>query len=315
MNGPPPGPPPLRRSLHDVRARGAVVAIGNFDGVHRGHHALLQRMRDDARTAGRPSLVVTFFPPAKVVFTGAPYLAGEREKHRLLAAYAPDEIVVQPFDAAYAATPPEAFLEALRTLAPATLIVGEDFRFGRDRAGGLEELQHVPDRLEVVRLVHDDDGVISSSRIRAALERGDLATAQALLGGPYLVMGTVVPGDARGRTIGVPTANVAVPDGKALPLGVFAVTVETPAGTFGGMANAGPRPTVGDARATLEVHLFDVDLDLYGADLAVFVHAHLRGQRRFDGLDALKAQLAADADAARHALRARGLPAGDVREA
>ncbi len=307
--------PPLRAAMRDVRSRGAVVAIGNFDGVHRGHHALLDRMRGDAREAGRPSVVVTFFPPAKVVFTGAPYLASEREKHRLLAAYAPDEIVVQHFDAAYAATPARTFLDDLAALAPATLVVGEDFRFGRDRAGGIEDLQHVADRLEVVRLVRDAGDVVSSSRIRAALADGDVATAHALLGGPYLVAGTVVPGDARGRTIGVPTANVAVPDGKALPIGVFAVTVETPAGTFGGMANAGPRPTVNDATATLEVHLFDVDLDLYGADLAVFVHARLRGQRRFGGLDALKAQLARDAHAARAELRARGLPAGTDAEA
>ena len=307
--------PPLRAAMRDVRSRGAVVAIGNFDGVHRGHHALLDRMRGDARAAGRPSVVVTFFPPAKVVFTGAPYLASEREKHRLLAAYAPDEIVVQRFDAAYAATPATTFLDDLAALAPTTLVVGEDFRFGRDRAGGIEDLQHVADRLEVVRLVRDGGDVVSSSRIRAALADGDVATAHALLGGPYLVAGTVVPGDARGRTIGVPTANVAVPDGKALPIGVFAVTVETPAGTFGGMANAGPRPTVHDATATLEVHLFDVDLDLYGADLAVFVHARLRGQRRFGGLDALKAQLARDARAARAELRARGLPAGTDAEA
>ena len=279
-----------------------VLAIGNFDGVHRGHRALLDRMRAWAAEEGRPSGVVTFFPPAKVLFRGASYLASRDEKLSLLETFAPDAVAMIDFTHDYARTDKAAFLAVLGELRPRAIVVGEDFRFGRHRAGGLDDLQHVPDRLEVFALRLDGDAPISSSRIREHLAAGEIAAANRLLGAPYLAIGRVVEGDRRGRTIGFPTANLELPPDKALPLGVFAVHVDTPEGTFGGMANVGPRPSFPDGAPRLETHLFDYQGDLYGERLAVRFLARLRGQRRFEGVDALTAQLDADREAALTAL-------------
>ena len=286
----------------ELDVRGAVVAIGNFDGVHRGHRALLDRMRRWADEEGRPSAVVTFFPPAKVLFRGASYLSSREEKIELLRPFGPDAIAVVPFTHDYARTEKETFLAELGELRPRAVVVGEDFRFGRHRAGGLDDLQHVPERLEVFGLRLDGDAPISSSRIREHLAAGEIDAANRLLGEPYLAIGTVTAGDRRGRTIGVPTANLELPPEKALPLGVFAVQADTPHGTYGGMANVGPRPSFPGGAPRLEAHLFDFDGDLYGASLQVRFVTRLRGQRRFGGLDELKAQLDADRVAARRAL-------------
>jgi len=286
----------------ELDVRGGVLAIGNFDGVHRGHRALLDRMRRWADEEGRPSAVVTFFPPAKVLFRGASYLSSRQEKIELLRPFGPDAIAVVPFTHDYARTDKEAFLAELAELRPRAVVVGEDFRFGRHRAGGLDDLQHVPERLEVFGLRLDGDAPISSSRIREHLAAGEIEAANRLLGEPYLAIGTVTAGDRRGRTIGVPTANLELPPEKALPLGVFAVRADTPHGTFGGMANVGPRPSFPDGAPRLEAHLFDFAGDLYDAALQVRFLTRLRGQRRFDGLDDLKAQLDEDRAAARRAL-------------
>ena len=286
----------------ELDVRGGVLAIGNFDGVHRGHRALLDRMRRWADEEGRPSAVVTFFPPAKVLFRGASYLSSRQEKIELLRPFGPDAIAVVPFTHDYARTDKEAFLAELAELRPRAVVVGEDFRFGRHRAGGLDDLQHVPERLEVFGLRLDGDAPISSSRIREHLAAGEIEAANRLLGEPYLAIGTVTAGDRRGRTIGVPTANLELPPEKALPLGVFAVRADTPHGTFGGMANVGPRPSFPEGAPRLEAHLFDFAGDLYDAALQVRFLTRLRGQRRFDGLDDLKAQLDADRAAARRAL-------------
>jgi riboflavin kinase/FMN adenylyltransferase len=289
-------------SVEELALAAPVLAIGNFDGVHRGHRALLSRTRAWAREETRPSGIVTFFPPAKVVFQGASFLTSREEKLALLEAFAPDAVAVVPFDRDYARTPKEAFLEQLGALAPRAIVVGEDFRFGRDRAGGLDDLQHVPERLEVFGLEREDGAAISSSRIREHLARGEIADANRLLGAPYLAIGRVVEGDRRGRTIGFPTANLEVPAAKALPHGVFAVDVETPGGRFGGMANVGARPSFEGRAPAIEAHLFDFSGDLYGTRLAVRFRARLRGQRRFEGLDDLTAQLEADRAAAVRAL-------------
>lgn len=296
-------------SVRALPSSGGIVAIGNFDGVHLGHRTLLERTRAWASEEGRSAAVVTFFPPAKVLFQRLSFLASREEKLALLAPYAPDGVAMLHFDRAYARTDKRAFLDELAALEPHAVVVGEDFRFGRNRAGGLDDLQHVPERLEVFGLQHQGGEVISSSRIRDALAGGDLATANRLLGAPYLVIGPVVHGDRRGRTIGFPTANLDLDPAKALPLGVFAVTVDTPYGRFGGMANVGPRPSFPDDAPRLEVHLFDFRGDLYDAVLAVRLRARVRGQRRFDALEALTDQLAADEATARALLAG-----GDVEE-
>lgn len=293
---------PLRTALADVASRGAVLALGNFDGVHLGHRSLLALARGRADALHAPLVVVSFFPPAKVLFGDARFLSSEAEKHALLAAAGADEVAVLPFTRAFAATPPEAFATALAALAPRMIVVGEDFRFGKDRAGGLDLLRGAAEHLEVVPLELVGDEVVKSSAVRLALAEADVARAARLLGAPYPVRGTVTVGDRRGRTIGVPTANVATDPRKALPVGVFAVWVDTPEGRHGGMANVGPRPTFPDGAPSLEAHLFDVDLDLYGAEITVHLIEHLRAPRRFGGLDELRAQLARDAEAARSAL-------------
>ncbi|MBA2667477.1 MAG: riboflavin biosynthesis protein RibF [Trueperaceae bacterium] len=289
--------------IEETRTRGGVVAIGNFDGVHAGHRALLAHAADLARREHVPWTVVSFFPPAKVLFGGAQFLSSRSEKHELLRDLGPEEVVIVPFDHDFAATPAERFVEALTALSPTAIVVGEDFRFGRDRKGATEDLGRAAPRVEVLRLVAIRGEIVKSSTIRTALEAGDLERANRLLGAPYLVAGTVVEGDRRGRTIGVPTANLETEAKKALPSGVYAVTVDVPAaGRYWAMANVGPRPTFEGPGPSLEAHLFDFDGDLYGARLSVRLHVRLRDARRFEGIDDLRAQLARDAEAARIAL-------------
>jgi riboflavin kinase / FMN adenylyltransferase len=296
---------PLHRSLAEIDPPGAVVALGNFDGVHVGHRALLAHARERAAALDAPLVVVSFFPPAKVLFGGALFLSSETEKHALLAEAGADAVVVIPFDHAFAATPASAFTAAMTAAAPAIVVVGEDFRFGRDRAGGLDLLRAAVPHLEVVALELSDGVVAKSSAIREALRRGDVEGAERLLGAPYRVAGPVVRGDQRGRTLGFPTANVATDPRKALPIGVFAVAVDARAGRFGGMANVGPRPTFPDGAPALEAHLFDADIDLYDQEVTVHLLKLLRPPRRFDGIAALTEQLRRDADDARAALAER----------
>ncbi len=283
----------------DLDLRGCALCIGNFDGVHLGHQLLLRRLQEVAAETGAPGVVITFFPPAKVVFRGKPYLSSAAEKLYLLGAFNPDAVVMTPFSLAYAETPKEHFLGELARLRPKHLIVGEDFRFGHRRTGGLDDLQHVTERLEVFSLERLEEEPIKSSHIRELLQAGRVEEARRFLGYSYLVFGKVVQGDKRGRTIGFPTANLELSPEKALPLGVFAVTAETPQGRFTGMANVGPRPSYPDAPPALEVHLFDFDGDLYGQTLRVSFEYFLRAQKKFSGLDALTAQLTKDKDQAK----------------
>lgn len=228
---------PLRRDLADVTSARPVVALGTFDGVHRGHRALLQRAVEVARELQRPWFPLAFFPPPKTLLTGHPFLSSEVEKHVLLheagvaSGLAPSEIVILPFDARFAATPADAFVAALAGLQPSAVVVGEDFRFGSRRGGSAHDLAHSGARLEVLPLLAVGDEVVKSSVIRDALTLGDVERATELLGAPYRVIGEVVAGDRRGRTIGVPTANVALDPRKALATGVFVVEADLPDGS------------------------------------------------------------------------------------
>lgn len=296
--------PAVTDSLAAVGVRGACICIGNFDGVHLGHRALLARMRQASQTEGVPALVVTFFPPARVVFGGATFLSSADEKVELLAEYRPDVIAMLRFDLEFAQTEPGDFVAALARLAPHSLIVGDDFRFGKDRAGGLAELRSAAASVEAFGLVEHDGEVVKSSKIREHLAAGRVKRANDLLGRPYFARGAVGVGAQRGRTIQFPTANVELDERKALPIGVYAVTALVDGETFGGMANVGPRPSFEEEPPALEVHLFDFTADIYGHRIEVRFHTYLRSQRRFSGLDELKQQLAADAAAARAALAA-----------
>ncbi len=272
---------------------GPVLCIGNFDGVHVGHQMLLRHMQYLAQDT-RPGVVISFFPTSKMVFGNGTYLTSLEEKVRLFAPFKPAAVVVIPFSLEYAQTDKRVFLDQLARLTPHTIIVGEDFRFGHKREGTLNDLSFITEKLEVFGMKKEGGEAVKSSRIRALLKEGNVSEANRLLGYAYLATGSVVEGEKRGRTIGFPTANVALPPNKALPLGVFAVTVETHGGTFGGMANVGPRPSFPDTPPSLEVHLFDFSGDLYGESITVSFKHFLRGQRRFAGLEDLKAQLSDD---------------------
>ncbi|UCH24626.1 MAG: riboflavin biosynthesis protein RibF [Trueperaceae bacterium] len=285
-------------SPDELLLKGAILSIGNFDGVHLGHDMLLTSMQQLAAETDRPSIVLTFFPPSKVLFGEATFLTDTDEKLALLESYAPSAVVVIPFDHDYAKTSKTTFLNQLRRLAPHTIIVGEDFRFGHNRLGTLNDLSRLPKKLEVFGLKTIDGEVVKSSRIRQYLLEGQITCANRFLGHSYTVRGRVTRGEQRGREIGFPTANIVTSPRKALPVGVFAVTVDTPYGTHGGMANVGPRPSFPDAAPSLEVHLFDFAKELYQETIVVSFHAFLRGQVRFSGLSELTTQLAADREAA-----------------
>lgn len=291
-------------STHVVSAmgnlpRGAVISIGIFDGVHVGHQTLLAEQQQIAADAKVPSAVVTFFPPARTVFTGAKYLSNEHEKIAALREFSPAAIAMVPFTTEYTETPKEVFIAELRSIAPAAIIVGPDFRFGNQREGGLDDLRTVCRDLVVQPLVKTGGEVISSTAIREALQVSDIRTANGYLGRTYTATGTIVEGERRGRTIGFPTANFDIPEGKALPLGVLVVRSVIAGNTVYGIANVGPRPTFPDGAPSLEVFYFDFEGNLYGQELTVeFLH-FIRAQQRFTGLEGLTAQLEQDRLAAK----------------
>jgi riboflavin kinase / FMN adenylyltransferase len=274
----------------------SAVAIGSFDGLHLGHQNLLEHLAELAHEHHVPSVVYTFDQPTRVLLQGSKFLYSLAEKLKILEELGVDEVIAVPFTREFSLRPPEAFLEDVRALQPVGIVVGDDFRFGHDRAGGLEELRGVTPNLIALPMHTLAGEAVKTSRIRGLLEASNVAAARGLLGRPYTARGVVIHGDARGRTIGFPTANVATSDGKLLPPGVFAVRLLTPDGMFhDGMANVGKRPTVGgDLRESLEVHLFEFSGDLYGLEVRVDFLSHLRGEVKFPGLDALKSQLGQD---------------------
>lgn len=300
---------------------GSTVTVGSFDGVHLGHHEVLEEVARRARAAGRASVLVTFDPhPLEVVNPQAapPLLTTHAERLEILAQTPVDYALVVRFDAALAALPPDRFVREV--LVPRCgmreLVIGYDHGFGRGRSGGVETLRALGAEdgfaVDVVGPVDAAEQHVSSSRIRRAVAGGDLATARALLGRPYTLSGAVVAGERRGRLLGVPTINLDVPPRKLLPPdGVYAVRVEWPGGRAGGMMNQGGRPTFDDGRRSLEAHLFGVDADLYGAWVRVEWVARLRDTRRFASAEELVAQLARDRAQAEAVLAAAdGSPRG-----
>jgi riboflavin kinase/FMN adenylyltransferase len=287
-----------------------VLTIGNFDGVHRGHQALLARLVAQARKLGLPAAVMSFEPHPREYFapdTAPARLTSLREKLALIAAAGVDHAYICRFDARFAALTADEFLHRilLRGLAVRHLIIGDDFRFGRGRGGDFEMLRQagVEHRfgLEAMHTVSVEGERASSSALRDALQAGDLAHAARLLGRPYGISGRVVHGQKLGRELGFHTANIQLKRNRVPLSGVFAVRVTGEGvGAREGVANLGMRPTVSSTlRPTLEVHLFDFDGDLYRHHLTVDFQAKLRDQMKFEGLPALAAQIAKDVQAAR----------------
>jgi riboflavin kinase / FMN adenylyltransferase len=301
---------------HDVR--GTVVTVGTFDGVHLGHQDVIRRLVDRAGQAGLASLLVTFEPhPLEVVNPAiAPLLLTPgHEKLDALAATGLDYVAIVPFTPTLAAYEADEFVDlVLRDrFRMRELLIGHDHGLGRGRTGDVAVLTALGASrgfpVDVVAPVVAEHGVapVSSSALRRAVTECDLDGVREALGRPYPIAGTVVHGDHRGRTIGFPTLNVVPESPRKLlpPNGVYAVVVQTPTGAYRGMMNLGPRPTVGDARVSVEAHLFDVTGDWYGAHVRIDVIARLRDVRRFASLDELVAQLGADGVAARASLTGR----------
>ncbi|MDC9596052.1 bifunctional riboflavin kinase/FAD synthetase [Xenorhabdus anantnagensis] len=304
----------LIRGIHNIRARhhGCVLTIGNFDGVHRGHLALLKHLKQEGQRLGLPTMVMIFEPQPLEVFATdkAPArLTRLRDKIKYLAQNGVDYLLCVKFDKYFAANSPEAFVSQLlvKKLGVKFLAIGDDFRFGKNRFGDFHYLQQAGKQYNFDVASTDsfcDSGLrISSTAIRQALQNDDLALAEILLGHPYSISGRVVHGKQLGRTIGFPTANLPLRRLVTPVKGVYAVEVhglgDNP---LPGVANIGNRPTVAGQGQQLEVHLIDTQMDLYGRHIDVVLRKKLRNEQRFASLDALKQQIANDVIAARNYL-------------
>ncbi|MDB4936916.1 MAG: Riboflavin kinase [Labilithrix sp.] len=296
---------------------GAVVVVGNFDGVHRGHQAVLRQARAlaDARRLG--CVVLTFDPhPSEVLGRGAPPLLTTLARRiELLRAHGATDVRVERFTTELASWSPEHFADELlaKRLESRVVVVGQNFRFGSKRAGDFGTLRTLGATrgFEAIaaEVAGDDEGPFSSTRVRDAIATGEVQRATAVLGRPHALSGVVEHGDARGRTIGFPTANLGGVAEMLPAYGVYAVRVgeigprRTATATANpGVMNIGVRPTVDGMSLRIEAHLLDFDGDLYGHELRVDLVARLRGEQKFAGVDELRAQIAKDAESARKAL-------------
>ena len=304
---------------------GTVVTVGTFDGVHLGHMAVLREIVERARAAGRKSVLVTFEPHPLVVVNpqaAPPQLTTGPERREVLALTGLDYVVFLRFDRRLADYTPEQFVREVLVgrCGMRELVIGHDHGFGRGRSGDVETLRRLGASdgflVDVVGQVELGGHAISSTAIRRAVAGGDLKTAARLLGRPYTLSGRVVRGEGRGRTIGIPTINIGeIPERKLLPPdGVYAARVEWAGGHAGGMLNQGARPTFGELKRSVEVHLFGVNADLYGQWVRVEWVERLRDVQRFASVNELQDQLARDRARALDAL-ARHEPQNDPNRA
>jgi riboflavin kinase/FMN adenylyltransferase len=307
-------------SSHPEVLRGCVITVGNFDGLHLGHRALLDAVLARARELARPAALYTFDPHPRRVLQpelAQPQLMLWEQLALGLEEHGLDVLIRERFTREFAALDPEVFLRDVLAprLAPAEIFVGRDFHFGRGRAGSGELLARIAPRLGIrvtiiphVKVGGED---VSSTRIRRALLAGDVDDAAAALGRPYSVWGEVVSGDRRGRTLGFPTANLATRNELLPARGVYATTVRLFKGDRPGpeclpaVTNVGTRPTFDPGRLLAETHLIDFEGELYNCRLELAFHARIRDERRFEGPDALRQQIALDVQRAREIHAAR----------
>jgi riboflavin kinase/FMN adenylyltransferase len=294
---------------------GAVIAVGNFDGVHRGHRAVISAARARAGTLGRKTAALTFVPhprlflrPQDTLFQ----LSSERDKLRLLAATGLDGAIVMTFDAALAATSAEDFIERILVgrLGIGGAAIGFDFHFGKNRTGSPDFLAAQGARrgfaVDIVPPLEDEGRPVSSGAVRTALSQGKVVEAAELLGAPWFVSGEVVHGDKRGRDLGFPTANVRLDPACGLKHGIYAVRVGLGEKRFDGVASFGRRPMFDNGAPLLEAFLFDFDGDLYGQQIDVAFIGWIRHEQTFESVEALQHAIAADAAQARDALARAG---------
>lgn len=285
----------------------SVLTIGNFDGVHLGHRALLRRLVDKAREVALPATVLIFEPHPREFFaadTAPPRLSNLREKLALLADCGVDCVYVARFNRAFSSLSAKDFIEQIlvRGLSIRHLLIGDDFRFGQGRMGDFALLQRAGGEhrfgVEAMNTVAQNNTRVSSSAVRSALQAGDMAHAALLLGQPYRISGRVMHGKKLGRTLGFPTLNLAIKHARLSLSGVFAVTVAGLGDSeIHGAASLGVRPTVGDGlKPVLEIHLLDFDRNVYGERVTVSFLNKLRDEEKYATLELLKAQIARDVE-------------------
>lgn len=301
----------LIRGLHNIRERhrGCVATIGAFDGVHKGHQSVLKKLCEVADDMGLPSVVITLEPLPREYFAPkqAPArIMSFREKFLALSEQGVDRVLRVRFNQSLSQVTAEDFITDIfhKRLGIKYMIVGDDLRFGHERRGDFQLLTRMGKELGFgvsdTRTLEIDGERASSTRIRKTLEDADFATAEQLLGRPYAISGKVVYGKQLGRQLGTPTANLELHRIKAAMSGVYAVEVKLDGALYKAVANVGTRPTVGEGlKAILEVHLLDFSDDIYGKTVEVVFRKKLRDEKKFDGLDALKAAIYQDIDVAR----------------
>ncbi|MBU1176132.1 MAG: bifunctional riboflavin kinase/FAD synthetase [Alphaproteobacteria bacterium] len=304
----------LLRSLDSVppTLRGGVVAIGNFDGCHRGHQHVFRAARALSDRTGRPLIMLTFEPHPRDVFAPEPFmfrLTDGEQKARLAAAFGFSAIAIMPFSRTLAAVEAEEFVKTyfVEALEASAVVVGADFHFGRARAGTPAFLRDAGNRhgfeVHQLDLIGEAGETISSSLIREALEAGDVTSANTLFGYHWIIEGTVIMGDQRGRTLGFPTANFSLPANSRLAEGVYAVRVKLGNRRFDGVAGYG-KPMFDNTQPPFEAHILDFDEDIYGAHIEVALVCHLRENHQFNGVGDLIAQMNRDKQRAREIVTA-----------
>jgi riboflavin kinase/FMN adenylyltransferase len=304
------------RSLNDVNLPAAWLTIGSFDGVHRGHQAIIGKLVENAHSAGFPVVVLTFFPHPNVVLRGQQepfYLTSPEERAALLGDLGVDVVITHPFTQELAKLSAQEFLAlVVRHIYPRHIMVGYDFALGRGREGNVSRLGQLGAdfgyTLDVIQPIQMEGEIVSSSQIRAALADGDLNKAQKLLGRRYQVSGEVVHGDGRGRLLGIPTANLDVWQWRVLPkVGVYVCQAHIEGTIWGAVTNVGVRPTF-ENQPTLpqiETHVLDLDRDLYGQRFQLDFVERLRNEQRFQSVEALVTQIKQDIDQSRAILDSR----------
>jgi len=301
--------------LNNVQLEGAWLTIGSFDGVHLGHQEIIREMTAGAHQAGAPAVVVAFYPhPAAVLGKrqGAFYLSSPEERAAYLRDLGVDLVVSHPFNREISTLTARQFMEHMVAhLAPSHLFVGHDFALGRGREGNIQRLKELGEELGYT--VHSFAPItragtaVSSSLIRQALQEGDVERAGRFLGRPYSFDGEVVAGDGRGRSIGIPTANLDVWPERVVPkTGVYVCQAQVGNEVFGAVTNIGLRPTFesGEVTSRVEAHLLDFERDLYGEKIRLSFLARLRAEQKFSGVETLIAQIHADIRQARERLQA-----------
>ena len=294
----------VKNNFLDIK-KGGVFALGNFDGVHLGHKEIINNAKKISSQNSSTSGVVVFEPHPRKFFnkeTNNFYLSDIRTKEYLVNLLGVDYFVILNFDHEMSERSPEDFINEIiiKKIKPSVLIVGYDFRFGKNRTGGVDDLVRICSKhnivVKIIEKQKKDSVILSSTNVRDLLRAGDFKNAEKMLGHKWLIKGQVISGDKRGREIGFPTANMEVQDFMEIKFGVYAVKIEIEGYTYNGISNYGIRPTFDGEKLLLETYLFDFSKDIYGMDIVVSFVEFIRDEKRFDSVDELKKQIDLDID-------------------